>query len=229
MLKSIGFVEDAHVISDPPGGLSLAVGRFKLEASHVINRWFQPVVVLSGCFASPREIAELECEMPRTLESREQGFAWIAWCLDRQAGSFAEPFGQLKWIRAGRRSFHLLPWERQRAAYESQPRCRILREWARLLLRRMGEVTPQVRRTALIDFTFDGEVLSFRVGNTLIESAAEGTRWASRYALTAGSLAQLPRRLPSSDYVELSVWALALVIGNTRYFWRERGGQCRRS
>lgn len=42
-----------------------------------MNRWFQPVVMLTGVMATSRTIAVVECEMPQEVESFEQGVAWV--------------------------------------------------------------------------------------------------------------------------------------------------------
>ena len=49
-----------------------------------MNRWFQPVVMLTGVMATSRTIAVVECEMPQEVESFEQGVAWVIYCLDNQ-------------------------------------------------------------------------------------------------------------------------------------------------
>jgi hypothetical protein len=49
-----------------------------------MNRWFQPVVMLTGVMATSRTIAVVECEMPQEVESFEQGVAWVTYCLDNQ-------------------------------------------------------------------------------------------------------------------------------------------------
>lgn len=84
VLLSLGFIRDQNVFSDDPGGVSLDFGNFMLSAAHVLNRWFQPIVLLSGVFTTPRTISEVICEMPLEVESREQGVAWITWCLDER-------------------------------------------------------------------------------------------------------------------------------------------------
>ena len=94
-LNCIGFIEDKTLISDPPGGLIIDFGNFKLDAIFGRNLWGQETVLLSGVMSTHRSITHVEFEMPREVESWEQGitstfsqfpYAQIAgWLLLRQA------------------------------------------------------------------------------------------------------------------------------------------------
>ena len=110
LLKGLGFVVDKAVISDAPGGLSLDFGELKLEASHLLNRQFVPVVMLGGILSDGRRVAFIEFEMPREVENWEQGIAWFTWCLDRQFNGEFRPVSPITWIWEGRKNRHLLPW-----------------------------------------------------------------------------------------------------------------------
>ena len=132
LLLSLGFVEDPNVISDDPPGLSFDFGNLKLEASHVVNRWFQPIVLLSGIMASAGTLAAVECQLPREFESREHGIAWVTWCLDNHSDRAFVPKRPVPWLSEGRAHRHLLPWERDRAGYQARPQCWVQRDFARL-------------------------------------------------------------------------------------------------
>lgn len=218
LLKSIGFVEDQSVISDPPGGLSLDFGNFKLEASFVINRYFREVVMLGGVMSDSRSIALVESEMPREVESWEQGVAWITWCLDNHAtGGLFEPVLPMKWLTEGRLNRYLLPWEKERAAYAARPHCQVQRDWAKLALRKLSELVVTLDNDVPIIFQFDGEILTIRGLNTVIATSASGKAWPSKYSLKAKQLRWLPKRLRMSGVVEFSYWDSAFTIGNHRY------------
>ena len=107
-LKSLGFVEDPSVISDSAPGLSLDFGNFKLEAGHLLNLRFQPVVLLGGTCTTRRTTALIEWEMPQKLESWEQGAAWMAWGLDRYFDGRFEPQISAVWLEIGRQNQHLV-------------------------------------------------------------------------------------------------------------------------
>lgn len=64
LLKFLGFNEDNSIISDPPGGLSIDFGNFKLSVIFCINQWCMESVRLSGVMSTSRSIALVECEMP---------------------------------------------------------------------------------------------------------------------------------------------------------------------
>src|SRR5688572_11179560 len=82
LLLALGFGEDHSVMSDPLPGLSYDFGNLKLSASRCSNRWFVPIVLLTGVIATKRSICELRSELPPKVESVEQGMAWVVWALD---------------------------------------------------------------------------------------------------------------------------------------------------
>jgi len=68
-----------------------------------MNRWFQPVVMLTGVMATSRTIAVVECEMPQEVESFEQGVAWVTYCLDNQTDDdIFKPASSVPGLRDGR-------------------------------------------------------------------------------------------------------------------------------
>jgi len=201
LLKTIGFGEDHSVISDPPGGLSIDFGNFKMSASFVLNRWFREAVLLSGIMSTSRTIAEVECEMPREVESWEQGVAWVTWCLDNHAnGGIFKPALPIAWLTEGRQNRHLLPWERERAAWEreraayaARPHCQVQRDWARVALRNLSEIVATLDDEAPVIFQFDGEVLRIRCADSLIANAGSGQDLAQSILTQGGSVATTPQ------------------------------------
>ena len=117
VLKSLGFIEDKSLFSDPPGGLSFNFGNFKLSAIVGLNRWLQPIIQLSGIMSTRRSFGEVLCEMPQEVESREQAIAWITWCLDENWDGEFQPKFLVPWLEEGRKQRILLPWERDRIAW----------------------------------------------------------------------------------------------------------------
>lgn len=216
LLRDLGFIEDPRVISDPPGGLSIDFGNLKLEASHVLNRRFVPAVLFTGVILTPRTIASVDCEMPREVESRELGIAWVTWCLDSQAGGLFEPVLPVDWLTAGRTHRHLLPWERMQAEYSNRPRCHVRRDWARLAFRDLSAQVEAADDDTPVIFQFDGEVMKISCGGQVVATPASGAPWSSRYSLSARSLRWLPTRL-TRDPIVFSVFNGGLTIGNRRY------------
>jgi hypothetical protein len=157
------------------------------------------------------------CELPPNVESIEQGKAWVAWCLDSHAGQrgFRPPVTPA-WLAEGRVHCHLLPWERERAAYAGRPRCSVRRDYARVALRMVGEQLAGLDDEALISFQFNGTVLTILCGGKVSPMPADGPRWTQSFSVRAGTLRDFPKRL-MSETVEISVWNGLLTIGNRGY------------
>jgi hypothetical protein len=219
VLKEFGFQPDDSVISEIRPGLGLDFGTFKLSASGLTNRWFKDVVMLTGIHVTSRTLADIEFEMPRQIDSREQCAAWLAWHLDRNLGSDLKPGIQsAAWLELGRANTILLPWVAEQAAYQARPYCSMEREWARPLLKSLKAVLPAMSDDAIVWFSFDGEVMKIRCGNELIAAAATGKAWVERYGLKSAELKNLPRRLVD-PMVGFCAWDGHFTIGN----WRGAG------
>jgi hypothetical protein len=216
LLQSLGFTEDVTVFADQPPGISFDFGNFKLEASRLTNRWNVPTVLLGGVMASERTIALVHAELALQVESREQGLAFVAWCLDNSAGGRFQLTIEPPWLAEGRRNRHLLPWERKRANYLARPHCYVHRDWARVALKKLAAQVADLNDDAPVTFSFDGTVLMIRCPGKVNAMSAEGLPWTESYSITAGALRKLPKRL-MSEMVEVSVWDSALIIGRWRY------------
>jgi hypothetical protein len=116
LLQELGFVPDAGVMSDVSPGLSTELGGVKISAACVAGKRFKPVVLLTGWFRDARRMAEICDELPRQLESREQGIAWLVSILDRAAGGKFLPESPPDWLAQGREHVSLLPWNRTATA-----------------------------------------------------------------------------------------------------------------
>jgi len=217
VLRGLGFVEDQAALSGSGSCLIFDFGNFKLSAAFVTNLHFRPVVLLFGVMVTERSIREVECELPPEVESIKQGMAWVAWCLDNNAdGRRFEPNVVPAWLAEGRLHRHLLPWERERAAYEARPRCDVRRDYARVALKMLGERLAGVDDETLIEFVFNGTVLTICCAGKVSPMPADGPAWTQSYLVRAGTLRSLPKRL-MSESVEISVWEAFLRIGNRSY------------
>lgn len=211
LLLYLGFVSDQSLISGIPGGLIFDFGNFRLAANQLINMRCQSVVLLDVVMTSSRSITEVACEMPLEVESWEQGVAWVTWCLDNHSGGEFRPAHPVAWLNTGRQNRHLLPWEQQMAAYKSRPHCIVQRDWARVALRNLAEQLTTADDSAEITIQFDGEILTIRHTGKLIAMSALGNPWAHQYAIHAGALRRLPKRL-MREMVGISIWETALII-----------------
>jgi len=191
LLLALGFTEDQTVMSDPQPGLSFDFGNFKLSASRLVNMRFVPVVLLGGVLVTKQSIGLMENELPLEVESFEQGVAYVAWCLDNAAGGTFEAASAPAWLTEGRRHRHLLPWERQAAAYEARPRCSVRRDWARIAIKALAEQLATVDDNTPVTVWFDGSVLTIRCAEKVCAMPADGHAWTEPYLIRAGALTQL--------------------------------------
>jgi len=213
VLKEFGFAPDSAVISDVMPGLSFDFGNFKLSASAVMGKRFQPVVLFTGLLATTRTLAEVCFELPPMVASREQLAAFLVYYLDNaSSGNVFNPTRRADWIFEGRASQSLLPWEADMAAYHARAHCTVQRDWLRLALKRLMELIAQAGDTAEVEFGFDGSVLTVRCSGQVVPMAANGKAWAAPFVIPAGRLRLLPKRLTHFD-VDVSVHEGRLHIG----------------
>lgn len=209
VLHEFGFEPDADSIS----GVSFDFGNFKLSAMAETGKTFEPVVLFTGVLETQRKLAEVIFEIPPTVASREQLAAFIVYYLDKAAGRDAfQPKRNVDWIAEGRKHRQLLPWEVDKAAYRSRPHCTVRRDWLRLALNNLTEQLVDADDTDLVEFGFDGSVLTIRFCGQVMHMAAEGTPWPAEFNILAKSLRRLPKRLMQS-HVEVAVYKGRLRIG----------------
>jgi len=208
VLRAIGFVEVDG------GRLYFDFGNFELEAVQGIAEPAVPVVRIGGVLSpSDRMIAMVSHDLPPEVESHEQGLAFLTYYLRRHVLHLSRV---PDWLHEGAHYQHLLPWERERAAYRARPHCLVQRDWLRVALKTLAKRLATVSDDAAVTFQFDGGVLTIRCAGKPIPMAGEGDPWPRSYAVEAGSIRELPTRLMQEN-VEISVWERSLVVGNRRY------------
>jgi hypothetical protein len=206
LLRSLGFVEAETK-------LHLKFGNLELRASQIWNECLTPIVFLTGNLSSRQTIAMVAYELPPQIESPEQGLAFLAYALqDHVRHLVTVP----AWLLEGQLYRHLLPWERERAAYEARSHCYVQRDWVRLAFKMLAVELIKLDDNALVTFWFDGGVLTIRCVGTVIAMPANGRPWKQRFSLKAGALRKLPSRL-MHDTIAFSVWDSAITIGNRRF------------
>ncbi|HEV8363085.1 MAG TPA: hypothetical protein VGQ52_06180 [Gemmatimonadaceae bacterium] len=220
VLQALGFAEDQ---SEQQRGFSFNFGNFKLWALPCTNRWFTPVVLVTGTVFDGSNLREVIQELPDKVESVEQAMAWMAWLVDKATTHPFNLSSEPGWLVQGRLHRHLLPWERERAirekeraAYAARPHCDVQRDWVRLALKKLHQQLASVSPDATVTVSFDGTVLTMRCEKTVIAVSANGSPWTQKYEIRAGALEPLPKRL-MRDPVDVSVWNSTLMIGNQRY------------
>jgi len=209
-LLEIGFAE-------VPGGLIYDLGDLELKAIIGPNRAFQDVVWFSGVMASSRKISHIEFQLPLFVESRDQCLGWLTWELDKYGDSGELlPLRDAEWLHQGRKYRHLLPHERSRIAYEARPKCSAETDWLKLALKTLARYVAEVEDHIAVEVGFDGNTLSFQIGDKSIILVASGEAWPSRYWLPAERLKSLPKRL-RRPIEWIGIWNEQLSIGRYQY------------
>lgn len=217
VLKEFGFAPDAAVISDAMPGLSFDFGNFKLSASAVMGKWFNPIMLFTGVLATPRRMAEVSFELPRMVDSRAQLAAFLAYYLDKAAGGNGfQSMRHVDWISEGREHKSLLPWEKDMAAYNARPHCLVQRDWLRLALKNLANLIAEADDLITVEFSFDGSVLSIRCSGHVVAMSARGEAWPRKFIIPAGKLRHLPKRLMQDEEV-VSVHNGRLHIGQRSF------------
>jgi hypothetical protein len=217
VLKELAFMPNAAVRSDMQPGLSFDFGNLILSAGAVTTGWrLTPVILFSGLMRGPNSFAEVQFEMPRTIENLDMCAAWIAWHLDQCSTGNFQPIRNAEWLIIGRSSKLLLPWVIDTEAYERRPHCAVEREWARMMIKTLKAGLCNLTDDEAVSFEFDGELLRIRFGSSLIPGAAKGDAWEHRYLLKACQLREFPRRLDRS-LVWFSTWDGKFQIANWSY------------
>lgn len=222
VLRSIGFEPDPSTLSDKPGALRIDFGNVVVKAIHGMSpRWVE-VVTLSGVLRTPRSILRVCGEMPQVVESREQGIAWLTWCLDSAVGGEFCPSTPASWLGEGRSYSDRLPWERQRleaerwrAELEACPKCEVLRQWARPAVRSLLRHIAESEVHLDIEIGFNGEVLVMKYAGHVTACPGTGVAWPATYAVPSASFRTLPSRFMSQS-VCFSVLRGDLVVDRHR-------------
>lgn len=217
VLQQFGFTADTSMFSKLRPGLNYDFGNFELTASWVMNRHLVDVVLFTGVSGSGFSATEVIFELPTLLESREQCAALIVWNLDSHAlsGVF-HPARAPVWLDEGRQHRQLLPWVREMEEYRARPNCTVSRDWLKLALKSLAHHLTRAGDNDLVEVSFDGKALSFRLTGNVVVLGADGSSWASSFSIPAGKLRHFPKRIMSA-YVEVSVWRSRLNIGKYSY------------
>ncbi len=144
--------------------------------------------------------------LPCELDSLDQGKALISYYLR----DFTPEFPCL-WLEQGRALRHLLPWERQRLAYEASPKCQIERDWFRLATKKLRDFAEAADEVTFIDVGFDGKTILFQTQVGTIAMPATGDAWEETFRFRLRSLTCLPKRLNDSR-VSVAIFENRLTI-----------------
>ena len=217
-LKQLGFEPDETAWSDVRPGLAYDFGGFKLTAGCMMNLHMREVISFGGVMHTSRTIALVEFEMPRKIESLEQCAAWIAWHLHEQLPRQQKiiPVSKIDLLVFGMRHTETLPWERDRVAYASRPRCSVERTWLKQALNTIKKHLPLEGEDSKIAIAFDGAILSLRGTGWIAPLPGTGVAWPDTYEIKASSFSRFPARL-MHEVSEVSIWRESLHLANCVY------------
>lgn len=215
-LQELGFEPNPNVYSDLHPGLRYDFGNFRLSVGFGLTPRFVYAAYFGGVLSTSRTVADVDFEMPLRIESHEQCAAWIADCLDRSSNGRFEPTIVTLWLEEGRRRRDTLPWVRQQAAYEARPHCMVERDWLRVALRTLTKTVASASNDQSVVLSFSEGVLTIRCAAHVIALPASGRSWASAYAIPAGKLQRLPKRL-QRNRLGIEIWESKLTIASSVY------------
>ena len=209
ILREIGFTEIDETT------FKWDFGNGALTASDCLGLRSGHAVYLSGFVITPRTATEIDYALPLSVESFEQGLAWLAY-----ACRHCSPARPTPWLAEGLQLEEHLPWVRKQKEDEARqlasPQCWVPRDWFRLASRTLREAA----QTALADdraaFVLDGPGLRIEFGKSVLMLPAEGRAWPHRVYVDLNRLSGLPKQL-MMDPVPLSVWEDKLSIAWTSF------------
>lgn len=215
ILPALGFVpEDAQ--GKDFDHLELDLGYLKLRAFRAMNSRFVDVVHCTGTYYDGNILSDVQIQLPPVGWSLDRIAAAIVWNLDRIENCEFQPLTDLPWISEARSNFELLPWVRERLAYEDRPKCQVKKEWLKIALKELEEIVNSTEEPVLVRIRFDGEALSFRLDRRLVIVPAEGKAWEVSYEITSDRFSIFPKRLYGSS-LEICIRGKCLHIDRFQY------------
>jgi len=212
VFEQLVFEEDWGEITDEAPAYRFDFGNLKLTAAQVTNKHFQPLFLIGGTATTPRTIRMIRFETPIAVESFEQGVALLAHAIGRD---FA-PTVPTAWLEQGRLWDHLLPWKQSEAAYRGRPQCVVTRDWFRMPIKSLRQLSSQASDEDAAIFSFDGEVLTILAGHLKLPMPAEGIAWERPYAVRLSQLQAFPKRL-MHQRILFDIWEGRLAIDHRRF------------
>lgn len=220
LLSEMGFDKKA----DSHNLYRYQIGRWELIASPCWNQFGADVVMLGGVISDGNEMSEMHVELPAQVESRELGFALVAWRVDNSFRSILKRWAlEPWWLVEGRNYREHLPHVRyqqeakaQHARYMARPHCTVEREWARLALKRLRTLIDANGLQSHVTFAFDGRVLTIEYSSQAIPLPAQGQPWTDSYSINADAFQEFPKRFMKKD-VTFGVWKSSFQIDANTY------------
>lgn len=206
VLKEIGFRE----ISDSK--FEYDFGNFKLNTCEGVNKHLADIFYFSGINRTPQTITLIEFDLPIRVDSVEQGVAFLSYYLGKDFEARKVP----AWYHQGKLWKYLLPWEKERTAYNQKPSATIEHEYFRLMIRKMRKLALLANMEDITTFSFDGEILKIVCADQRIVAPATGNPWEETITVRTKSLSNLPERVKTRDG-EMFLWQECLQIASNTF------------
>jgi hypothetical protein len=209
ILREIGFTEIDETT------FKWDFGNGELRAMDCLGLRSGHAVYLSGFVITPRTATEIDCALPLSVESFEQGLALLAYACRHCSPARPTPL-----LTKGLQLEEHMPSVRKQKEDEARllasPQCWVPRDWFRLASRALREAAQTASADDRAAFVLDGPGLRIEFGKSVLTLPAEGHAWPHRVYVDLNRLSGLPKRL-MMDPVPLSVWENGLSIARTRF------------
>lgn len=201
-----------HGLREPAPGTDAVVypfSNFDLFCTRTMNRFFRMAVRVHGVINTGIEVTEIDSEIPGHLESPLEAAAWVSYALK----SYKRELGPLPdWFVTREENWELIPFVAEQRTYRARPHCRIDRDYARPLRRKLQEDISWLEGEAEATCSFDGRVLSINFDGRVYEVVARGDRWPSSFRVVVSPETKLPARFQFTE-VDVSVFNGYLSFG----------------
>ena len=194
-------------------------GNCELLAVRAPNQNLIECYTFMGVWKTNRSIGQINFELALEFETFYEGLAFIAYYLKGAKFDFTP-----LWLKEGFSLKHLLPWEKQREAYEKRmevwekiPKAQVEHEWFRMIVRKMRSILETSTEEDITTFSFDGEILKIKCNDQLLVCPAKGKAWGKSGTVKTISLVDLPKRIKKQYVNYVYIEEDELHIGFNRF------------
>lgn len=189
VLLALGFIEQQHE-------LIYTFDNCELKAIPAVNKRLQPCIVFLGLLKDQNNINYIDFELPQEFESLEQCLAILSFCLK------SYPLRKKTfWLIAHETYKQELPWIKEKAMYDEIPKAHIDDDWFKPIIKNLKLLYESNNPNDTITSNFDGSILSFTSGETILACAAKGEKWETEFTFQSSQLSGLPKRIKRGVHI----------------------------
>lgn len=185
--------------------------RINIIANQSVNQYFQESIIFYGSYFGNNSVGEIDFQLPIEVDSFETGLAFIAFNLKG-----VDIVDRPEWLQIGLTLQHILPWEKDRIAYNAAPKALIEYDWFRLLIKKLRKKTEEVEDNHITIFSFENGILKVVSGNEVIAIHGSGNDWKTDAKIKTKTLDILPKRISKRDGL-VYIWKGELNIDRCRF------------